>query len=130
MSRLQEIIADALRSLHTQREEDFHNLRKELEETKTAVRHLTESVERLTDVLMPQDGLGIVAQLALIKSTQEVQSKTLTNCVTSEEFKPVKLIVYGMVGAILTTVLGALLVLVVNNKAHSTLPTETYHVQE
>jgi hypothetical protein len=47
------------------------------------------------------------------KTVSEIKRKLEFQYVTQEEFKPVKLIVYGLVGFIMTTVLGSLIAVVV-----------------
>ena len=44
---------------------------------------------------------------------KEIKDKLESNYVTMSEFKPIKAIVYGMVAIVLTTVFGALIMLVV-----------------
>jgi len=44
---------------------------------------------------------------------KEIKDKLESDYVTMSEFKPIKMIVYGMVGIVLTTVFGALIMLVV-----------------
>lgn len=49
----------------------------------------------------------------LKKSVDEVKKNTEENFVTKAEFAPVKQIVYGLVGLVLTAVVGALIGLVI-----------------
>ena len=49
---------------------------------------------------------------AIQQSVKDIQAQLANSYVTRQEFEPVKRIVYGMVGVILVTVVGALLVLV------------------
>lgn len=49
----------------------------------------------------------------IIKELEEIKAKLENKYVTAEEFKPVKSIVYSMVAIILTSVVGALIALVV-----------------
>lgn len=49
----------------------------------------------------------------LVTDVSEIKHKIESHYVTQEEFKPVKSIVYGLVGLILTTVIMALLYLII-----------------
>jgi len=49
----------------------------------------------------------------IIKELDEIKEKLEKKYVTAEEFKPVKIVVYGMVALILTTVMGALIGLII-----------------
>ena len=61
-----------------------------------------------------QTGIEVKLEF-IIKELDEIKAKLEKNYVTSEEFKPVKTIVYGMVALVLTTVVGGIVALVVKN---------------
>ncbi len=46
-----------------------------------------------------------------------IDTKVSNHYVTKEEFQPIKMVVYGLVGLILVAVVGALIALVVNSGA-------------
>jgi hypothetical protein len=62
-----------------------------------------------------QTEIALIAQdIKYIKDdVQEIKGKLEKNYITREEFDPIKKIVYGIVGLVLTGVLGALLALVI-----------------
>ena len=49
----------------------------------------------------------------IIKELDEIKKKLELKYVTAEEFKPIKMLVYGLVALILTSVFGALVAMVV-----------------
>jgi ABC-type phosphate transport system permease subunit len=64
--------------------------------------------------MVEREQTGIEVKLEfIIKELDEIKLKLEKNYVTAEEFKPVKTIVYGMVALILTSVVVALIALVV-----------------
>lgn len=54
----------------------------------------------------------------VLKDVAEIKFLIKDSYVTQDEFKPVKAIVYGMIGAILLTVLGGILFLIIKSPAH------------
>jgi hypothetical protein len=50
------------------------------------------------------------------KDVQEIKTKLETHYVTQDEFRPVKAIVYGMVGLLLTGIVTAILILTLKVK--------------
>lgn len=67
-----------------------------------------------------REGDVILAQIErdikyLAKSMEELRQDLRTNFVTRHEFEPVRMIVYGMVALILTSVMAALLALIAMN---------------
>ena len=68
---------------------------------------MTEENERITLVQIKTDLDYIKRDIAEIKATIRA------DYVTREEFSPIKNIVYGLVGIILTSVIGALVALVI-----------------
>lgn len=59
-----------------------------------------------------QSGVEVKLEF-IIKELDEIKAKLEKNYVSQEEFRPVKTIVYGMVGIILATVITSLVYLVV-----------------
>lgn len=67
----------------------------------------------MTEERRQQSGIDVKLEF-IIKELDEIKLKLEKNYVSQEEFKPVKSLVYGMVSIILTTVVLALVALIIN----------------
>lgn len=65
----------------------------------------------MTEERREQSGVEVKLEF-IIKELDEIKAKLEHNYVSQEAFKPVRNLVYGMVGLILTSVVGALIALI------------------
>ena len=65
----------------------------------------------MTEDRREQSGIEVKLEF-ILKELDEIKAQLEKKYVSQEEFKPVKSLVYGMVGLILTAVVGALLTLI------------------
>jgi hypothetical protein len=82
-----------------------------------------ENIHELRDLLIRVDERTLSIEKRLNESMSSnteriihIENKIDEKCVTKEEFQPVRLIVYGLVGIILVAVVGALIGLVIMGK--------------
>jgi len=66
----------------------------------------------MTEERREQTGIEVKLEF-ILKELDEIKSKLEHNYVSQEAFIPVRNLVYGMVGLILTAVIGALIALVI-----------------
>jgi len=71
----------------------------------------THSQKEIDKAVVMQQVVDDIEQIK--KDTTEIKIRLESNYVTKDQFAPVQKIVYGMVGLILVTVVGALLTLVI-----------------